>query len=302
MRILITGGTGSLGRVLTKHFYDQGHEVVVYSRDPHKQLLLKRELGENASSVSFVLGDVCDWEKVLYACENTDYVVHSAALKHVNLGEQHVEEYIRVNVNGTLSVAKACYQAGVRGALMISTDKSVSPINLYGKTKAVAEDIFLSFGYSALRYGNVVSSDGSIFKEWYLNTPKRVVLRAPLPTRFFLTMEKAISLVDDAMSVSGNDVYIPLGLSAVDVISVVMALGIDYDTEPLLPGEKQHEALLSKHESVFRIYKEVGDRIAIARKGYFPNELPRSQFYSNDAVKFLSQDEILARFREIWPL
>jgi len=258
LNILVTGGTGSLGTALVPALVAEGHFVTVLSRDPHKQNALRKI----APEANFVLGDVCNARLVddLVATGMFDAVIHAAALKHVDAGEVNVDEYTRVNVLGSQTVVNACKRFYVPNAILISSDKAVDPINLYGKTKAIAEDVFVSAGFNALRYGNVVSSRGSFLNVWE-DAAKRgdkITVRTPNPTRFFLKLSGAVDLVIEAMNgldettISNGSVLVPRALEA---FSIYDAADLFFDSEdingvPLLPGEKQNEVLVSTHEII----------------------------------------------------
>src|SRR3990170_7333898 len=275
-KILITGGTGSLGSQLTQFYVNRGADVTVFSRDPHKQIALK----EKVPNARYVLGDICDFGGLRDVIEGQDVVIHTAALKQVHVGEKQVNEFIRININGSMNVAAACKDASVPFALLISTDKAVEALNLYGRTKAVAESIFTSYGYSVVRYGNVVTeSRGNFIEIWkkqFISSGK-ITLRVPDPTRFFLTMDNAIDLVLDAIRVASmGHVFIPYSLSSFNISSIAEALNINnYEYEPLISGEKQHEVLLSQHEQG----EVVSDLLCKVWKGY-NGKLNHADFYS----------------------
>jgi len=257
--ILIIGGTGSLGSELTRFYFQKGYNVTVFSRDGHKQQALGMELPD----VSFVLGDICDKDAVRFALDGQQYVVNAAAQKIVSQGEVFVEEFIRVNVNGALNVAKLCYEMDIFNVLQISSDKAVEPVNLYGKTKSISEDIFKCYGFSSLRYGNVADSRGAVHEIWakQLANNENITVRTPYPTRFVMTIKDAVALVDDALSLlhsldvpSIGSVYVPHSLVAVSIDDVARALGVvDWIEKPLLSGEKVHEKLVADAENGFKI-------------------------------------------------
>ncbi len=211
-KILITGGTGSLGAALVRR-WNKEHEITILSRNPHRQLELAEKFG--LSSGSFVLGDICDYETVRRACVGQDILIHAAALKTVGQGEDNPEEYLRVNIWGTQVVARAWRDTyGVsdlvamrpapmlpRKALYINSDKAVAPVNLYGISKAAGEKVFLAYGFSSIRYGNVVDSEGSFVHKWreQLERGEAITVRRPEPTRFFVAMEQAVDLVEEAL-------------------------------------------------------------------------------------------------------
>lgn len=272
-KILITGGTGSLGTALIKRLasypitrYGAEYDITVLSRDAHKQVRLAREYPQ----VNFVLADVCDEHAVRDACEGKDIVIHAAAMKILSWGEAHTEELVRVNVEGTRNVARACNSANVPKCLLISTDKAPDPINAYGKSKAIAESIWTNTKsrrslFCAVRYGNVLNSNGSVWNVWneQLKAGKPITVRVPEATRFILTVDQAVSIVFSVLSVMGtgntgerNVIYIPAMLPAFSVHDLARAMVPDesqWSMEPLLPGEKVAEVLLGTEEHAYQV-------------------------------------------------
>lgn len=259
-RILVTGGTGSLGTALVRHWYGH-HELTVLSRDPHKQVKMSADFPD----VRFILTDICNTGEVRRACIGQDVLIHACALKDVTTGEFHPSEFARVNVQGTITVAEAWarswreYEFGSyaamppRKALLISSDKACSALNGYGADKKRGESIFRKYDYSVLRYGNVVESSGSFINKWKqaIAEGKPIKVREPEPTRFLLRMDDAIALIEDALNLierNGNGIFVPHGLKAFSVWQAAAALKTAVEYEPLLPYEKRHEQLVAEGE------------------------------------------------------
>lgn len=251
MRLLITGGTGTLGSALIRRCLkdDLFDEVICYSRDELKQFDLNNEL--NDLRVKFVIGDVKDRNRVFESCRGVDYIVHAAALKHVASGENHPWEVIQTNLLGTKNVVDA---ANEHGAVMVlvSTDKAVAPANLYGCTKMAAEALVLNGNQRVVRYGNVFGSRGSIlhkFKEWTAkgHTFKITDLRM---TRFVLTVDEAVQLVLDTLAMDKKILHIPT-LPAMRIVDLAKAFDSDAIIEEIgaFPGEKLHESLSENQTS-----------------------------------------------------
>ena len=173
-RILITGGTGSLGKKLTEMIL-RGSDVgtiVIYSRDEYKQFLLKSKYSiEDQKRLRFFIGDVRDAERMKRAMAGVDYVIHAAAVKQVDTAEYNPDECIKTNVDGAQNVINACLDTEVKGVVALSTDKACAPINLYGATKLVSDKLFCAANniagkhdirFSVVRYGNVMGSRGSV--------------------------------------------------------------------------------------------------------------------------------------------
>lgn len=302
-KVLITGGAGSLGSALVRHWRDE-YDLTIFSRDPHKQQKLQAETGLDFRH--FVLGDVTDYESIKRACIGQDVLIHAAALKVVSQGEQHPLEYYRVNSVGSLTVAQAWNDTHhrlnadyrpvrqPRKALYINSDKAVSPINAYGVSKRIGELAFLHYGFSSLRYGNVVESQGSFIHFWQkaLNDGKPLSVRFPHPTRFFLSIKGAINLIEDVLLQESNGVFVPYNLAAFDIREVALAMtateaGLCHSS--LQPGEKQHEVLLHEGECPVT----VSDRLALVRNLRKSFE---SEFYSSEKTPLrLSGQEVLTR-------
>jgi len=243
-RVLITGGTGSLGRKLVKHYFKRGWKVRVLSRCEDKQSRLKIKY----PGVEFVLGDVRDMETCYDACKGVDLVIHTAALKRIEFGEEFPKEFIDTNLKGTKNMVE-CASARMSDLVFISTDKACKPINVYGMTKALAEKIVTNAGFNCVRYGNVNNSRGSVIPYW-LELRKK---GEPLPvtntdmTRFMISFDEAIKLIETASETMEGAIYVPK-LKSVRLMSIVDALGCDFEVVGERPGEKLHEVLINEDE------------------------------------------------------
>lgn len=268
MRILITGGSGFLGRGLlryAKDHWDPNNEYVVYSRDELKQDQCKQHYGQD--NIKYVLGDVRDYDRLLTAITSNDVrmVIHTAAIKYIPQAEFNVQECIDVNVEGTRNVLKAAYVSCVNGHDMqvvgISTDKACAPINVYGMTKALMERLFgeyAAFGLycSLARYGNVIGSTGSVIPKFkqQLSETGEITLTDPAMTRYWITIEEACRLVELAMTATSGSIIIPKPRSML-MAELAQALIDEYCNDADIrvigkrPGEKMHEALLHAQES-----------------------------------------------------
>lgn len=311
MRILITGGTGSLGQALIARWRDK-HELRILSRNPHKQQMVQEKFGLEPSA--FVLADICDYEAVRRACLGQDVLIHAAALKTVSQGEQAPDEYFRVNSLGSQVVAKAWAAvkrypdpdylvAEPRKALYINSDKAVAPINFYGCSKKIGEAFFINHGFSSIRYGNVVGSEGSFIHKWEkaraAGRPLKV--RIPDPTRFFLSMTHAVDLIESALMLMSNSVGDVVATTALNGIFVphmeafsladvarAMTPEVNICYEMLQPGEKQHEILLQEGEKAER----VNDFLAVVTAGRMKEMSPE---YSSETTERLDPAEVLRR-------
>lgn len=249
LRILITGGTGSLGTALVERWHSR-HRLTVLSRNPHNQ----KKLRDEHPDLRYVLADVRDVQAVRDACRGQDVLVHAAALKDVHVGTYYPREYMSVNCLGSRTVADAWWEThdspwGI--ALLISTDKAVRPVNFYGGTKMVATGLFREYGYSVLRYGNVVESRGSFLDRWRMaiDSGQPLEVRTPDPTRFFVRMHRAVDMVEAVLGhlLQGgeNYVFVPRSLKAFSIADVARSLGAKTVEVPLLSYEKQHEVLVA---------------------------------------------------------
>jgi len=279
MRILITGGTGSLGSVLAQVLSKQSHDISILSRDCHKQFLLKPNL---PTSTKYFLADICNRDAVRDACRGQDVVIHCAAAKIVSLGEVAPQEYCRVNIDGAANVANACREQGVKKALLISSDKAPSSLNLYGATKRCAEAIWLgsntsSHYFAALRYGNVVNSRGSVWHVWKdkISSGKRIEVQSKL----------------NAMMQHRNCIFIPSNVPAFSLWDLAREIEPDeskWKCTNLEQGEKQHEVMLADGEYA----KQANNLLWYTCEYYNMSNDDRGQFCSSSA-KRLSGKEVI---------
>ncbi len=249
--VLITGGTGSFGRGFASLLLDSGYHVRVFSRCEHKQ----REMALKLPWARYYIGDIRDKDRLVRAMDGVDYVVHAAALKQSPLGEIEVDEFVKTNVAGSINVADAAIQAGVSKCLLISSDKAVEPINLYGNTKMTAERLFLTRDrmrgttktrFAFTRYGNVAGTAGSVVP-FYLSLPKgtRTPLTDPNSTRFWITLKDANKFVLESLEkMEGGEVFIP-SMKSVYIRDLARLLrpGEDVNIIGLRPGDKLHETI-----------------------------------------------------------
>jgi UDP-N-acetylglucosamine 4,6-dehydratase len=273
--LLITGGTGSLGRALVKTLLETSSvsRVVIFSRDELKQLNMRKELG-NDPRLRWFLGDIRDIERLRRAFHGVDFVIHAAALKQVDTGEYNPVEFIKTNVLGSQNVIEASIDAGIKKVVALSTDKASSPINLYGATKLTADKLFVAannyghaYGttFSVVRYGNVMGSRGSVIP-FFLECAK---LGKPLPitdlrmTRFLITIEEAVKFVFDSLEVmQGGELFVPK-IPSIRIVDLAQAVapGAKMTEIGIRPGEKLHEEMISEDD--IRRTIEIGNRFVI---------------------------------------
>ena len=261
--VLITGGTGSLGKSLISYLLKETsvRRIAVFSRDELKQHNLRLEFQDNPR-LRWFIGDIRDLDRLKRAFNGVDFVIHAAALKQVDTGEYNPMEFIKTNVLGSQNVIDAAIETGVKRVVALSTDKASSPINLYGATKLTADKLFVaannysySYGttFSVVRYGNVMGSRGSVIPFF-----REVAAQGkPLPitdlrmTRFWISIESAIKFVIDSLEMmTGGELYVPRipSMKIVDLANAV-APGTKLEEIGMRPGEKLHEEMISADDS-----------------------------------------------------
>ncbi len=260
--ILITGGTGSFGKKFTKILLAEKNpkKVIIFSRDELKQHEM-RVAGYNDPRLRYFIGDVRDRERLVRAMHGVDIVVHAAALKQVPACEYNPMEAIKTNIIGTSNVIEAALDAGVAKVLALSTDKAVSPANLYGGTKLVAEKLVIQSNayaagtatrYSCVRYGNVVGSRGSIVPLFLKQRASgKITVTDERMTRFWLSLEQGVHFVITCIEqMEGGEIFVPK-IPSTKVVDLARAIAPEAQIEiiGIRPGEKLHEDLLSADEA-----------------------------------------------------
>lgn len=283
-RILVTGGTGSIGSVIVKELLKfKPKQIRVYSRDESKQFALMHEIDAPASLVNFLIGDIRDIDRLNMAMENIDIVFHAAALKHVSSCEKNPFEAIKTNVQGTQNVINCAYANNVDKVVMISTDKATEPTNVMGCTKLLAEKLILSsFLYKGnkktkfccVRFGNVLGSRGSVVP-LFINQLRRkqpITVTDPNMTRFLMFISDAVKLVFKAVKMMKNREIFVLKMPVVNLKDLAQAVAEAYEekngkinssmkTIGKKEGERMHERLLTVEES--EIALELDDMFVI---------------------------------------
>ena len=265
-KILITGGTGSLGRALTKRLLAEKVDVIrIFSRNENKQVTMQSEF--NDDRLRFLIGDVRDLPRLERALEGIDIVFHAAALKHVPVIEYNPFEAINTNVIGSRNVVEACLSEDVSKVVGVGTDKAVSPLNTYGATKLLMEKIFTTASnyldkdkhktkFISLRYGNVLGSSGSVIPKFInqIKSNKKITITDPGMTRFSITMDEALDFIlDSTIHGHGSEVFIPkLRSYKIDDVKIVLQELLGNTGEEKIPvrqGEKFHETLINIDEA-----------------------------------------------------
>ena len=263
--ILVTGGTGSFGRKFTETVLSQckPKKLIIFSRDEYKQSEMAKDFPEDKYNIRYFLGDIRDKDRLYRAFDGVDYIIHAAALKQVPALEYNPFEAVKTNIVGAQNIVDAAVDRNVKKVLVLSTDKAVSPINLYGATKLCMEKIFAAANaysgvhrttFSIVRYGNVVGSRGSVIP-YFLNLLNEGAEELPVTdermTRFWITLEQSVELVfKAAKDCVGGEIFIPK-IPSMKIMDLVKALCPDckHRVVGIRPGEKLHESLISEDEA-----------------------------------------------------
>ena len=324
-KVLITGGTGSLGSALTQRLLTENVDTIrIFSRNENKQLEMDSKFHDDR--LRFLLGDVRDYNRLTRACEDIDIVFHAAALKHVPIIEYNPFEAIKTNVMGSQNVIDACLEEDVEKAICIGTDKAVSPLNTYGATKLLMEKLFITASnylknerhktkFIALRYGNVLGSSGSVIPK-FINQIKnngKITITDPNMTRFSISMDEALDFILKVTEIGkGSEIFVPK-LKAYSLMDVKDALfdllgKTDEEIVGIRAGEKVNEVLINKDE--MKYCWEYQDMYLITNpsvRRFIPstNEFPgkkkieNMEVYSSDAVEKIPKEELKRVFTDL---
>ena len=321
-KILITGGTGSLGQALTKRLLNSEVDTVrIFSRNESKQIEMESKFDDDR--LRFFVGDIRDLSRLIKAVEDVDIVFHAAALKHVPKIEYNPFEAIKTNVIGSQNVIDACLHENVERVVCIGTDKAVSPLNTYGATKLLMEKLFVSANnvlnrekhktkFIALRYGNVLGSSGSVIPKFVeqIKNKMKITITDSNMTRFSITMNEAIDFILNATKIGkGSEIFIPK-LKAYSIQNVKETLFelLENTGEELIglrPGEKLQETLINADE--LRYTWEFNGMYMIINPFYplfneksiydtYSNikKIEKTQTYSSDNVDKITNEELKA--------
>ena len=261
--ILITGGTGSIGKMIVKKLLELGpKKIIVLSRDEQKHFAMQHEF-EDAKTLNFVVGDIRDLQTMKDVCKNVDIMFHAAAMKHVPICEENPMEAVKTNVLGAYNIRQAAIQNGLKKVIVVSTDKAVRPINSMGMTKALQERIMLaehshSTTFVGVRFGNVLGSKGSVIPVFVqkIREGKAIPLTSKKMTRFFMPTEKAVDLVLLAAAEGNHGEIFVKKMPACKIIDLTEAIIEIYANDKNYPikitglrkGEQLYESLISDEE------------------------------------------------------
>lgn len=262
--VLITGGTGSFGKYFTRYILNKYRvkKIIIFSRDEYKQYVMRNEFEHG--NVHFIIGDIRDKNRVNYAFNNVDYVIHAAAMKQVTTCEENPIEAIKTNIDGAINIIESAICNNVKKVVALSTDKAVNPINLYGGTKLISDKLFAlanvnnescSTIFSVARYGNVAYSRGSVipFFEKLLHDG---VTTLPITdydmTRFWVDLKSGSELILKALSTSiGGEIFVSK-IPSFKVVDLAKAINPNGNIEEvgIRKGEKLHEVMITSEDSL----------------------------------------------------
>jgi UDP-N-acetylglucosamine 4,6-dehydratase len=261
--ILITGGTGSFGRQYAKTILSRfrPRKLIIYSRDELKQFEMQQDFPQ--SCMRWFIGDVRDRDRLVQAMNGVDFVIHAAALKQIPAAEYNPMECIKTNVHGAENVIHAALANDVDRVIALSTDKAANPINLYGATKLASDKLFVAANnlagghrtrFSAVRYGNVVGSRGSVvpfFRKLIAQGADHLPITDARMTRFWITLQQGVDFVlKNFERMQGGEIFVPRipSVRVVD-LATAMAPGLPQKVIGIRPGEKLHEIMCPADDS-----------------------------------------------------
>lgn len=265
--ILITGGTGSLGKALTRTILKQYPDVkrlVIFSRDEQKQFEMAQEFPTSQyKAIRYFIGDVRDYDRLERAFTGVDYVIHAAAMKHVHIAEYNPDECVKTNVGGAENVIKAALKTNVKRVVALSTDKACAPINLYGATKLTSDKLFVAANnikganeirFSVVRYGNVMGSNGSVIPFFLKKRHDGFLpITDPKMTRFNISLEDGVGMVLHALDHAwGGEIFVPkIPSYKLTEVAKAVAPELEHRVVGIRPGEKIHEEMITASDSFY---------------------------------------------------
>lgn len=274
--ILITGGTGSFGKkcieIVLKQY--KPSKLIVFSRDELKQFEMQQQFcTKKYDCMRYFLGDVRDKERLYRAFCGVDYIIHAAALKHVPAAEYNPTECIKTNIGGAENIVNVAADCGVKKVVVLSTDKAVAPVNLYGATKLCSDKLFIAANafvgcqtiYSVVRYGNVMGSRGSVIPFFIKKREQggKLPITDIRMTRFWITLEQSVNMVLRSFELAGGGEILIPKIPSMKITDLAKAIAPDMETVEIgiRPGEKLHETMITEEDSRHTI--DIGDYYVI---------------------------------------
>jgi len=311
--VLITGGTGTLGNALTERIHSIAKKIIIFSRGELKQAEMQEKFARK-ENIRFMIGDIRDKDRLMFALHNVEVCVHAACMKRVDACSYNPFEAVKNNIIGSMNIVEACIENGIKRALMVSSDKACSAATLYGGTKFVAEQLFINGNnyskrdgtiFMASRYGNVMGSNGS-FRTTIETQAKngKIKITHKDMTRFFMSIDEAVNLNLFALNNSiGGEIFIPkLKASSLLQFAKAFAPNIPIEFVGIRGYEKIHEDLISDTEMLYTVdcddyYKILPppDTCGVGTKWdiNYPKEPVIKPFrYSSDKVEKLTTEEL----------
>ena len=270
--ILITGGTGSFGKMCVKILLEnfKPKKIIVFSRDELKQFEMQQVFSpEKFPCMRYFIGDVRDKERLYRALRGGDYIIHAAALKQVPAAEYNPTECIRTNITGAENIVNVAADVGVKKVVALSTDKAVAPVNLYGATKLCSDKLFIAANaftacdtvFSVVRYGNVMGSRGSVIPFFIKQRENGgpLTITDNRMTRFWITLEESVHMVLKSFQIAGGgEVLVPkIPSMKITDLAEAIAPGMPTQEVGIRPGEKLHETMITAEDSRHTI--DIGD-------------------------------------------
>ncbi len=312
--ILITGGTGSFGTKCAEILFSQfkPKKVIIFSRDELKQYELSKKFPETSFPIRYFIGDVRDRERLYRACFGIDYIIHAAAMKRVTASEYNPYECISTNITGAQNIIDASIDNNVKKVIALSTDKAANPVNLYGATKLCSDKLFVSannlvgkrkVSFSIVRYGNVISSRGSViplYKDLILKGIKKLPLTDDRMTRFVISLEKGVNFVLNCLTISaGGEIFVPKipSIKIVDLIETMLKKNA-YEIVGIRPGEKLHEVMIPQEEA--RSCIEMHDKFIIIPQLYWWDNKKLHKTIISNGKKVNQEFEYTSDKNKLW--
>lgn len=323
MNLLITGGTGSLGRALIERYLPSASfgKICMYSRGEHNQELVREQFKDNpdAHKLRFLIGDVRDKDRIKLAVRDIDVIIHAAALKVVPVAEYNPFEALKTNAIGAQNLIDAVIEGRNphTKVIAVSTDKAVNPINLYGATKLCAEKLFIAANnirgimgprFSVVRYGNVSNSQGSVIPLFrrIIESGGNITITHPDMTRYWITLNEAVRLIDRSLNnMVGGEIFVP-DMPAFRVVDLANAMQELYGYENyhivtgIRPGEKLHETIITKEELEKTLYLK-NERMYVINSHYMeiPAVMPKYENLTSENAYRLSLEELKVKLVEL---